>query len=69
MAAHKVSVSGKQLDFKFAELLSKNKPKQAYALIAEVLTTKLLWLAVLRSFLWLLGPTMIDIHVNSDVMC
>jgi len=59
MAAHKVSESGLQLDLKFAELLNQNKPRQAYALIAEVLTTSRLGLAVMRPFLWLLGPTLI----------
>lgn len=59
MAAHKISARGLQLDLKFAELLSQDKPRQAYALIAEVLTTNHLGLAVLRPFLWLMGPTMI----------
>lgn len=59
MAAHQVSENGLRLDLKFAELLSQNKPRQAYALIAEVLTTNRLGLAFLRPFLWLLGPTMI----------
>jgi len=33
MAAHKIEPQGAQIDYRFAELLSQNKPRQAYALL------------------------------------
>jgi pimeloyl-ACP methyl ester carboxylesterase len=57
-AAYEVSEDGKQLDYRFAELLSQNKPRQAYQLFAPVFSSNRLVQAIMRPVLWLFGPAM-----------
>jgi pimeloyl-ACP methyl ester carboxylesterase len=59
MAAYEVSEYGKQLDYRFAELLNQNKPRQAWPKMAEVLVESRFLLAITRLLLWLLGPMLL----------
>lgn len=55
MAAHKISEEGKQIDIKFAELLSKGNYKSAYATIADALIPPSFKRKFLKGILWLAG--------------
>ena len=59
MAAHKIEPQGAQIDYRFAELLSQNKPRQAYALISQVIAPNRLMEVVYKGLMYLLGPSML----------
>ena len=65
-AAYEVSETGKALDYRFAELLSQNKPRQAYQLMAGVVSSNSLVKRILRPLLWLVGPS-IQGDANNEV--
>lgn len=56
IAAYKVSDEGKALDYRFAELLNQNKPRQAWVGMAPALTSSKITRALLQPALWLLAP-------------
>ena len=55
MAAHKMSEEGKQIDIKFAELLSEGNVKSAYVTIADALYPPGSKRSFLKGLLWLAG--------------
>ncbi|MHA2007780.1 MAG: alpha/beta fold hydrolase [Promethearchaeota archaeon] len=55
MAAHKISEKGKQLDIKFAELLSEGNYKSAYVTIADALYPPSFKRRFLKGILWVAG--------------
>jgi pimeloyl-ACP methyl ester carboxylesterase len=55
MGAHKISEEGKQIDIKFAELLSKGNIKSAYVTIADALYPPSFKRNILKGILWLAG--------------
>lgn len=57
-AAYTVSDDGKKLDYRFADLISQGKPRQAYQLFAPVFSSNRLIQAGMRAILWLFGPAM-----------
>ena len=59
MAAHKIEPRGAQLDYRFAELLSQNKPRQAYALISQVIAPNRFVGMIYKALMYLLGPSML----------
>lgn len=63
-AAWKVSDIGKASDYRFAELLSQKKPRQAWASMAGALASGPISAAVMRPLLWLLGPSMLGDQYN-----
>jgi pimeloyl-ACP methyl ester carboxylesterase len=58
-AAYKVSEPGKELDYRYAELLNQNKPRQALQGMAGALFSNKLTIAMMRPLLWLLAPFML----------
>lgn len=58
MASHKIEPQGAQLDYRFAELLSQNKPRQAYALISQVIAPNWLLGVLYKGLMYLIAPTM-----------
>ncbi|MEM8860408.1 MAG: alpha/beta hydrolase [Chloroflexota bacterium] len=58
-AAWKVSDIGKEGDYRFAELLNQNKPRQAWGSMAGALASGPVAIALMRPLLWLMGPSMI----------
>lgn len=65
-AAYKVSDEGKALDYRYAELLNQNKPRQALQGMAGALYSNKLTIAIMRPILWLMAPTMFG-AANTDV--
>jgi pimeloyl-ACP methyl ester carboxylesterase len=59
MAAHKIDPQGAQLDYRFAELLNQNKPRQAYALISQVIAPNRLVGMIYKGLMCLLAPSML----------
>ncbi|KKL61986.1 hypothetical protein LCGC14_2189760 [marine sediment metagenome] len=55
MAAHKMSEEGKQLDIKFAELLSEGNYKSAYVTIADMLYPPSFKRKFVKGILWVAG--------------
>ena len=55
MAAHRISEEGKELDYKFAEFLSKGKTSSAYKTIVTALYPKGLKRTVFKWFFWMVG--------------
>lgn len=59
--AYKISDEGKALDYRYAELLNQNKPRQALQGMAGALYSNKLTIAMMRPILWLLAP-----HLQGD---
>ena len=59
MAAHKIEQQGAQIDYRFAELLSQNKPRQAYALISQVIAPNRLMEVIYGGLMYLIAPYML----------
>ena len=59
LAAHKVSDIGKELDYKYAKLLSQGKARNALALIADALYPPGFTIHLYKAAFWLLGRTLL----------
>lgn len=58
-AAWQVSEVGKASDYRFAELLNQNKPRQAWQGMAGALGSSAIAIAILKPILWLMAPTIL----------
>jgi len=56
MAAYKVGDEGKQLDTRYAELMSQGKTREAYATMISILYPRGIKKHLLKFFVWLFGP-------------
>jgi pimeloyl-ACP methyl ester carboxylesterase len=59
LAAHKVSEVGKELDYKFAQLLSRGRTRNALAMIVDALYPPGLSRYLYKIMFWLLGGTLL----------
>ena len=59
MAAHKIDPQGAQLDYRFAEQLNQNKPRQAYALISQMIAPNRLMGVIYKGLMYLVAPSML----------
>lgn len=64
-AAYKVSEPGKKVDYRYAELLNQNKPRQALQGMAGALASNKVAIAMLRPLLWLMAPAIIGNSYNA----
>lgn len=58
MVAHRGSDAGMQVDMQFATLLNQGKPRQAYAMLADVMAPEGIGRSLMRALLWLVGTWM-----------
>ena len=58
MAAHRGSDAGMQVDMQFARRLNQGKPRQAYAMLADVMAPEGIGRSLMRALLWLAGTWM-----------
>jgi len=78
MAAHTVSEEGKQIDYRFARLVSQGLPREAALCISRALFPKGLMGVLFRGFSWLMAPAMFrgtheryrgDVMVEAEAEC
>jgi pimeloyl-ACP methyl ester carboxylesterase len=58
IAAHRVSDIGREIDYRYARLLSEGKPRQATEAIVEALFPKGISAALMKGIGWLIGPAL-----------
>lgn len=56
-AAYKVEEENAKTDYRFAELLNQNKPRQAYQLMASAFTQNSIGKVVVGALFWLIAPS------------
>jgi pimeloyl-ACP methyl ester carboxylesterase len=61
MATHKITEAGKQLDTRYAELLSQGKSRDAAALITQVLYPPGIMRWIMQRVVWLLGGALLGV--------
>jgi pimeloyl-ACP methyl ester carboxylesterase len=78
MAAHRVSDVGREIDYRFAKLLSRGKPRQAAAGIAEAMFPAGIVRLIVKGIVWLIGPIMLkgaheayakDVLIEAEAEC
>jgi pimeloyl-ACP methyl ester carboxylesterase len=58
MAAHRMSDIGREIDYRYARLLSEGKPRQATAVITEALFPTGFARSLMKGIGWLIGPVL-----------
>lgn len=64
-AAYKVEETEVMVDYRYAELMNQNKPRQALASMADALYSSKLTRSIMRPLLWLLAPSIFG-DANTD---